>query len=328
MPSFEHAELLRQIQALDRIPQSRTDDIEWLQAKDHVKLLGDNAVDDELIVYASSDSLYVNSVTVPRTALTNVDQEDLLSWSCDVNSSRTSYVWSGKGDISIEETAPVRGSASLKHAKPIIFRRHIEGLDGPAGVYYEILQEYSHLADVHWRAEQSAYCRYDENGDIRHSVSITKRDQKTDPKASLVSFKREELEEYLAISDLILIRMFDFTLLDPKKFRRWPDGPAEMIVENKDFFYRQQCDPGIALYKRGIQLVAIRREESEIVRLKERKWFGDPDRQYASFISNDWRNRRVAEISTDPPATTNYMEANDNSLPFEVSPAFLGQKYC
>lgn len=323
MPSFEHDELLRQILALGKIPTPRAEYIEWLKAKEHVKLLTRNAIEDELIVYASSDSFYVNSVTLPSNALTDADHEDLLGWSCDVNSPRTSYVWSGVRGYSIEENPPVNGSTSLNDAKPLIFQRYCEGLDGAAGVYYEILQEYSHLADIHWRAEQSAYCRYDENGDIRHSVSITKRSEKTDSVAALVSFKREELEEYLVISDSMLIRMFDFTLVDSKKFRRWPDGPAEKIVESKDFFYRQQTDPDLALYKRGIQLVPPRHKRSDIVQSKEHKWFGDPDRQYASFISRDWRNRRIEEISTHPSATTNYMQANDNSLPFEVSPAFF-----
>jgi hypothetical protein len=46
-------------------------------------------------------------------------------------------------------------------------------------------------------------------------------------------------------------------------------------------------------------------------------------RKYVELITLDWRNKRVAKVSTDPKATTNYFEAHSNSLPFEVSPAFF-----
>jgi hypothetical protein len=51
--------------------------------------------------------------------------------------------------------------------------------------------------------------------------------------------------------------------------------------------------------------------------------FGQRGRRYVEFIAQDWRNNRLARISTDPAATTNYFEAAKNSLPFEVSPAFF-----
>ena len=47
------------------------------------------------------------------------------------------------------------------------------------------------------------------------------------------------------------------------------------------------------------------------------------NREYAEFIAYDWRNRRIAKISTDPNATSNYFNAEGNSLPFELSPAFF-----
>src|SRR5208337_3989469 len=50
---------------------------------------------------------------------------------------------------------------------------------------------------------------------------------------------------------------------------------------------------------------------------------GGSHREYVTFIAEDWRHKRVAEISTDPVATTNYFQANENDLPFELSPAFF-----
>jgi hypothetical protein len=40
-------------------------------------------------------------------------------------------------------------------------------------------------------------------------------------------------------------------------------------------------------------------------------------------LAQDWRNKRITRISTDPAATANYFNAGQNSLPFELSPAFF-----
>lgn len=57
---------------------------------------------------------------------------------------------------------------------------------------------------------------------------------------TLVSFKHEPLEQYLAASDSVLVRRFDFTLFRRGTFQGWPDGPESPCNENQDFFYRQK----------------------------------------------------------------------------------------
>ena len=47
------------------------------------------------------------------------------------------------------------------------------------------------------------------------------------------------------------------------------------------------------------------------------------ENSHLEFIALDWRNRCIANISTDPSATTNYFQAPANSLPYELSPAFF-----
>jgi hypothetical protein len=56
---------------------------------------------------------------------------------------------------------------------------------------------------------------------------------------------------------------------------------------------------------------------------EKRGWFDKKDKKYVEFIAYDWRNDGITAISTDPSATTNYFNANDNSLPYELSPAFF-----
>ena len=47
----------------------------------------------------------------------------------------------------------------------------------------------------------------------------------------------------------------------------------------------------------------------------------DEEREHTSFIAQDWKNKRIAEISCAPGATANYFTESD--LPFELSPAYF-----
>ena len=85
--------------------------------------------------------------------------------------------------------------------------------------------------------------------------------------------------------------------------------------------YRQNVDVGTASYTRGIQIVRQSRPSAEIFSRMKRESHGTA--QYVDFVAHDWRNGRVSTISTDPCATTNYFQTDNNSLPFELSPAFF-----
>ena len=83
----------------------------------------------------------------------------------------------------------------------------MEGVDDDDATYYELLQEFAHASDIHWRQEQQAYCRLDENGDIEPVVSITKG-RNSEP-STLITCKREPLEKYLAATDNVLVRFVE-----------------------------------------------------------------------------------------------------------------------
>jgi hypothetical protein len=143
------------------------------------------------------------------------------------------------------------------------------------------------------------------------------------PIANQVVLGRDKLEEYLAASDSSLVRMYDFTLLRRENFTSWPDGTESIISNGADFFYRQKVHAGFAAYTRGIQILGCREDPSEILKNVTDSWIGREKRQHAEFLAHDWRNKRIIKISTDPNATTNYFEAKNNDLPFELSPAFF-----
>jgi hypothetical protein len=183
-------------------------------------------------------------------------------------------------------------------------------------------QEYAHLVGIHWRPEKRAYCRFNEHGDLEAVVSVTTREDKQS-NVTLVSFKWESLEEYLVASDASLVRMFDFTLSRRSEFCGWSDEPPQKTYDSDRFFFHRKVMPGHAAYTRGVQIIRPRRPEKVVFTGITDGWFGQKNKEYAEFTAYDWRNGRIAKISTDPIATANYFNAESNSLPFELSPAFF-----
>ena len=321
MPSYEHKQLSERISQSDKVPENATEYAAWIEAGKHLALLRDNAEQDELIIYAANHYVFIHTVVISEDSLSPLDQDDLLRWSDPLKPFASYAYWGGQEGVWIERTDHPSGSKILENARQLVFGRNFEGLKEKDASYYEILQEYSHLTHIHWRPEQHAYCRFDENGEFDHVVSIASEKKKGD--VALVSFKREPLELYLAASNSVLVRMFDFTLLRHENFTGWSDDPETVIKETNDFFYRQKIDPGQAAYTRGVQIIRPSRPKAEIFSSLKGSLSGDKGGKYVEFVALDWRNQCIANISTDPSATTNYFQTQDNSLPFELSPVFF-----
>ena len=317
MSNYKHDKLLERISKLDQPPSDDTEYARWISADMHLDLLRKNAEEDEVIIYAGDRYTFIHAVAVNEDAIDPLDINDLLGWSGNPFSAVASYTWGGGGDdVWVERDSPVSGSRTLRAARPLVFGRDKPGLSG--GGYFEVSQEYSHLTDIHHLPEYSAYCRFDEHGDREHVVTISTKTPLAD--IYLVTFKREPLEEYLAASRSVLVRMFDLMLLRFSEFRRWPDGPEDVIKRNS-IFYRQKIDPGKAAYTRGAQIVRPVRPDTTI--FSAIKHGGRERKQYVEFTAWDFRNQRVSTISTDPQSTTSYFETKGNSLPFATSPAFF-----
>jgi len=320
MVTYAHKKVIEAIAALDRMPPDPTHYATWVRATHHLDYLQANLPKEELIIYASGPYAFVHTIALPSDVLTSANVEDLLSWSDNPFKSAASYVsGGGRETMWIERGRDNRGVPALDAGVDLVFGRTFEGWSGRDRSYFEVNQEYTHLADIHWRSEQSAYCRFDKNGDLADLVSVTTH--KTQDDVALVTFAWPTLEEYLGIAGYILVRMFDFTLLRRGQFSHWGDGPESVVRASDDFLYRQKIQ-GDAAYTRGVQIIRPRdaRTVSEQV---SKGWRGDHDRHYVTFIAEDWRHKKVVEISTDPAATTNYFQAHENDLPFAVTPAFF-----
>lgn len=200
--NYDHKKLIETITKLDELPASQAEYATWITAEAHLAFLRRNAGADEVVVYASGEYTFVQSLVVPNANLAALDRHELMNWNFMPDGSIASYVTDGgRDDVWIERS---------KNATQLIFDRTFECWSGPGHRYYELHQEYAHLAGIHWRPERRAYCRYDGHGDLE-----------------------------------------------------------------------------------------------------------------AVFTAYDWRNGRIAKISTDPKATANYFNSEENLLPFEQSPAFF-----
>lgn len=314
MVTYAHKQIIGAIATLDQVPSSPAAYGTWIRASRHLDYLQTNATTNDLIIYASGPYSFIHSVAVPAAAL--VSSEDLLTWSDNPFTSIASYVSGGGSEtMRIERGKHHCGSTVLEVGVDLVFGRSFEGWSGSDRSYFEVNQEYTHLTGIHWRPEQSAYCRFDNNGDLADMVSITAHKNRDD--VALVTFTWPALEEYLGIAGYILVRMFDFTLLRRGQFANWGNGPERLVRLSNDFLYRQKVQGGAA-YTRGVQIIRPRD-----ARTISKSWRGGSHRDHVAFIAEDWRHKRVAEISTDPATTTNYFQAHENDLPYEVSPAFF-----
>ncbi len=326
MSRFEHNKIVERMEHLDRVPDKANAYTVWVKAEGHLALLRDNADQAELIVYGVNRTIFVHSVVVSEKNVTPVEQDDLLGWSGNVFAQRANYYWWGTEDkVHIEEDPCDMSTRTLEGAKRLVYGREFAGLKGNDRIQYDILQEYLHLSDIYWRPEQRAYCRFDDNGEFDHVISLTIKEE-DQRRSTLISFQRDTLEKYLAASNSVLVRMFDFTLT--------PEGsgydfleckePEKLMNEGADFVYRQKVDVGKASYTRGFQIVRLGRPKQHIFSSMKNSMSGNTGNgRYVTFVGYDWRNKRVADISTDPTATTNFFQTSGNTLPFELSPAFF-----
>jgi hypothetical protein len=292
----------------------------WLAMGNALTFLRDNALRDDFVVYASDRSSFIHAALVPRAAVNPPDVDDLMSWQCSPTSSWGITVQFSE-PRSVWLTPPLEdsGSAALDQGEQLVFSRSFDGRTGKKS-YYEILQKFTHAFDLHYVEERHAYCRLDEHGDVEDVILIVERPGKGDEFGlNVIIFKRALLDQYLLLTDSVIVRTFDFTRYRPDNFSGWAGLHEARFHSEGDMHYRAHIEPRYASYLRGIQLVRSSMTQEQLI---ERHDFRRrEDRQYASFIAQDWKNRVIREISCAPGQTANYFTQSD--LPFELSPAFF-----
>ena len=317
--AYEHKQLFRKFLALHRMPEDEDKCESWIKSTGHLDFLRQDITNSELTVHATSQRTIVHVAIVKEDWLNSVDRESFFHWQLLGMNRRAAYASNPNSeDVQLENNADFGFSPVGGANQYLVFRRC-----GELGEYIEILQEYLHATDIHFHSAKGAYCRFDDDGDREHVVSLTL--EQGEPATTLVSFKREPLDEFMSVSKSVLVRMYDFMFLRPSnsKKREWPDDPPPVTVNgNNDLIYEQQVMPGYGSWTRGIQLLRPRLPRYKIYESIRGDTYKEP-LEYVKFTAWDWRNGNgEAIVSTDPQATTNYFDQT-GTLPFEISPVFF-----
>ena len=330
MPSYEHTRILEQLNFLSQTPTNEAWPPNRTYGEEHLQLLNNDIETDEIILFASSHVIgaattttFINSEITNRNDVTPPDPSDLMEWQSDAFRGRATFVWTPDkpDEVRVDTDRHPSQPSSMKHRQNIVFERHMEGLNDEGATYYELLQEFTHASDIYWRQEQKAFCRIDEDGDIEPVVSVTKETESIP--TTLITCKRQVLERYLAATDNVLIRFFDLMIFKTREVQSWEKAPREEYKGPEEIFSFRCIHPNGQTYTRGAQIFRPTTPRKELFQQLTDTRDEEENREYASFIIYDFRNKEVVEVSTKPGDTTNYFQAKDNSLPFELSPAFF-----
>lgn len=303
-------------------PTEETSFNTWLQLEDAIAFLKDNTRDDQFVLYASLPNVFIHAMLVPSEYVTPPNIDDLMLWNCNPYDLGWGVVTSYHPRPSIAISPPLDGTGSetLDKGEQLIFAREFEGRVGEKR-YFEILQKFLHVSDLHYLEERKAYCRLDRHGDVEDVVRIIKIPTSAGQMygGTIVTVTREVLDRYATLTDSTIVRTFDFTRASFSRFGGWREGHDAPTTPMGDLFFRTHIETGNASYIRGCQVVRSQVSKEDI--MEEFHPGSKRNAQYATFIAHDWKNQVVKEISCAPGATANYFTPSD--LPFEVSPAFF-----
>lgn len=301
------------IQALNRKPSRGSADYDrWVQHDDLITLIKQQQTGDDIILYASFAHLFLYSVLVPNTAIQPIDKEDILQWNCSPSDGWRWTYWNEDGAThhAIETSMQSCGSATIAQGEQIVFARDFDGHRDQRH-YFELSQKVAQLIDVHHVPSRQSYCRLDEHGDIEDVVRMIQFDNN-----SLITIKRSELDVLLDMTCSALVLMFDSTRFEPGAFGGWKQAEEISVELAEDhIFYRGQTNPGKESYRRGFAVIRARKSRRKL------PWEPADPKQYATFITQDWKNDRVVEWTCDPDKLGNYFSVSE--LPYFTSPTFF-----
>lgn len=289
---------------------------EWIEQTDVYSFLENEIQDENIILFASLPNVFINTALVPAVDFDAPAIEDLLEWNHTPDSSWGEVYSSEK--VWIESPLGSSSSELLKRGEQIIFRRDFAGFT-PDRDYYEFSQKIAHILGIHFMPERDAWCKLDELGDIEDVVKIIKVGERHKRNyAVIISIQQEALGKYAALTDSVLLRMFDFTRYKGGNFNGWHKGTEKLLDEN-NIFGRLVVESGYASYARGVQIADIRIDTQKFV---DEMWSRSEDEtKYATFTIFDWKNNVTKEVSCNPAELGNYFVESD--LPFELSPVFF-----
>jgi hypothetical protein len=310
-------DIAQQIAALSVEPSDQTAFGAWLELDDAISFLKENAKQDELVVYASLSHVFIHAVLVPVSRVAEPDVDDLLGWNFNAHASwGVSYRPPNAETARIEGPVAHTGTKTFEDAEKLVFPRSFEGYIGERA-YWEVLQPFAHVFELHFVRERSAYCRLDRHGDLEDFIRVVPVGAKGHD-GTIVLFRRALVDEWMLLRDSVVVQTFDFTRWKQSGFHGWKHPIERQRTVAGDLAYDKVVQPAYGSFGRGVQIVRPRLEKRQLAFAVGQT---DEEQQYASFIAFDFKNGVLRDISCAPGATANYF--TKSSLPFETSPAFF-----
>lgn len=292
---------------------------------DLYELLTSERVSKKTILYASTfgplGSVFVHSVLIPKSSI-KLRDAGFTNWSGNpYDGASCGLVYGGGEPPRVEyDKGALADRGMLAAARRLISARSFDALHGGA-TYYELAQELTHAHGLHWVDERSAWCKFDEQGDIQDVAQVEVLDGPTDGvKTTIVAISREVLDLHMTATDTCLFQMFDSDVR-PARFHGFDGGVEKRFVDAQAcLVMKYRLDDHRASYFRGAQVLLPPMDAWELGQAMLEK--SHEPKQYATFITQDFKNHQIADVSCAPSALASYFEA-DSTLPFQTSPVFF-----
>ncbi|WP_144157534.1 hypothetical protein [Paraburkholderia sp. BCC1885] len=293
---------------------------------DLYELLASERLADKAILYASAfgplGSVFVHSVLVPKSSIKLRDKAGFTNWHGNpYDGPSCGMVYGGGERARVEyDKGALGASGMLAVARRLIFARSFDVLHS-GDAYYELAQELTHAHGLHWVEERSAWCRLDERGDVEDVARVEISEGSTPGmKTTVVAISRKVLDLHMAATGTSVLQMFD-SVVHRAEFHGFDGGVERQFVDTQNsLVMKYRVDSNEASYFRGAQILrpplnALELGEAMLAKDREPK-------QHATYISQDFKNHRIAEVSCSPSALASYFE-RDSTLPLQTSPVFF-----
>lgn len=311
---------LSDIEAISDAGKEKESD--WLvNAEDSINFLRENALNDEIVIYASTKCVTIHGVLalIERATPEAISHSQHECFPQLGDCWKIQQAYGGGEEHRMYLEAPMASSSKIcQGGEQLVFRRNFDGVDevSPA---FEINQKFIHSLDLHFLPDRQSYCRLDSRGDIEEVIKIVDHKGQGDwDWFRVITVQRRDLDKYMALSKTCLVLRFDFTRVRWGGFVGW--GEVNRYTREAANFSYHGGENGQGSYCAGTMIVRPDLSVDDLIR----EWKEEEDesnRQYATFKISDWKNNRLVETSCAPEFLSNYFQESD--LPWELSPAFF-----
>jgi hypothetical protein len=296
----------------------------WSEQSSFMELLAEQRTGRSIILYSSSfnhGSLLLHSILVPINDLDAVKPDDMMDWDDPRESWSCGLVYGGGKPPRLEYDRPLSGirPSAYEGGLRLVYSRSFDGRSEDKH-YYEIAQSLTHAHNLNWTPERRAWCRFDGNGDVEDVIKWTEKPGRAGYEtARCIAIDREVMEMQMSATGTALVQMFDVTSVG-NGFHGWDKGEDHSVEDQElNLYFRSHREGANGSWLRGIQIIRPRLSSEEYGTYLYDK-FRQP-KQYESFLTEDWKNKRVTEVNCAPNAMASYFEASP--LPFQISPVFF-----